>query len=47
MTLELTQRQSERPDWFDDGHDSVLILESREYEENESSPVPESHYAIA
>ncbi len=28
----------QRVDWFDDAHDSVLILESREYEENGSSP---------
>jgi len=28
----------QRADWFDDFRDTVLILESREYEENGSSP---------
>ena len=27
----------QRADWFDDSHDSVLILEGREYEENGAS----------
>jgi len=30
------------PDWFDDNHDSLLILQSRDYEENGVSPQPES-----
>jgi hypothetical protein len=29
------------PDWFDDNHDSLLILQSRDYEENGHSPQPE------
>ena len=47
------QRQPElsptkpRADWFDDSHDSVLILESREYEENGSSPRLEISYQAA
>jgi hypothetical protein len=36
-----------RADWFDDSHDSVLILESREYEENGSSPRLEVSYQVA
>ena len=35
------QTPPERTDWFDDTHDSVLILESREYEENGLSPRPD------
>jgi hypothetical protein len=30
-----------RVDWFDDFHDTVLILESREYEENGPPQRPE------
>ena len=29
------------PDWFDDNHDSLLILQSRDCEENGLSPQPE------
>jgi hypothetical protein len=29
------------PDWFDDNHDSLLILQSRDCEENGHSPQPE------
>jgi len=36
-----------RADWFDDSHDSVLILESREYEENGSSPRLDVSYRAA
>jgi hypothetical protein len=31
-------------DWFDDAHDSVLILESRDFEENGRSPLTEISY---
>jgi hypothetical protein len=47
MTLELTQRQPERPDWFDETHDSVVILEGRECEENQLISAPEGSYWIA
>ena len=30
------------PDWFNDNHDSLLILQSRDYEENGLSPQPEA-----
>jgi len=30
------------PDWFDDNHDSLLILLSRDCEENGLSPQPEA-----
>jgi len=36
-----------RADWFDEAYDSVLILESREHEENGSSPRPEVSYLCA
>jgi hypothetical protein len=29
------------PDWFDDNHDSMLILQSRDSEENGASPQSE------
>ena len=29
------------PDWFDDNHDSMLILQSRDHEENGVSPQSE------
>jgi hypothetical protein len=35
------------PDWFDDNHDSLLILQSRDREENGVSPQPESSYFSA
>jgi len=53
MQLNPNPRQPElsptkpRADWFDDSHDSVLILESREYEENGSSPRLEVSYQVA
>jgi len=53
MQLNPNPRQPEHPlnrqrtDWFDDSHDTVLILESREYEENGSSPRPEAAYQVA
>ena len=40
MTLRSIQMQRELPlttqgpDWFDDNHDSMLILQSRDHEEN-------------
>ena len=37
----------QRADWFDDCHDSVLILEGREDEENGSSPRLEVSYQVA
>lgn len=36
-----------RADWFDDFHDTVLILESREYEENGLPQWTEVSYQIA
>ena len=36
-----------RADWFDEAYDSVLILESREYEENGFSPRAEVFYLCA
>jgi len=53
MQLNSNPRQPEYPlnrqraDWFDDAHDTVLILETREYEENGSSPRPEAAYQVA
>lgn len=53
MQLNPNPRQPEHPlngqraDWFDDSHDTMLILESREYEENGSSPWPEAAYQVA
>ncbi|MBZ5593884.1 MAG: hypothetical protein LAP39_16720 [Acidobacteriia bacterium] len=35
------------PDWFDDNHDSLLILQSRDYEENGVSPQPEASRCAA
>jgi len=32
----------QRPDWFDEAHDTVLILQDRDYEENGLSPQPQS-----
>jgi len=48
MTPKAIQARSEHPptqqspDWFDDNHDSLLILQSRDYEENGFSPHPEA-----
>lgn len=36
-----------RADWFDDFQDTVLILESREYEENGLPQRPEVSYQVA
>jgi hypothetical protein len=53
MTLKTIQMQREYPlttqgpDWFDDNHDSMLILQSRDYEENGLSPQPEVSYLTA
>jgi len=46
MTPKTIQMQREypptqRPDWFDDNHDSMLILQSRDDEENGLSPQTE------
>jgi hypothetical protein len=44
MTLRSIQLQREfpltalGPDWFDDNHDSMLILQNRDHEENGVSP---------
>jgi hypothetical protein len=38
---------TQRADWFDDIHDTVLILESREYEENGLPQRPEVSYQVA
>ncbi len=32
---------AQRADWFDEFHDTVLILENREYEENGLPPRPD------
>jgi len=38
---------TQSPDWFDDNHDSLLILQSRDYEENGVSPQPEASRCVA
>jgi hypothetical protein len=35
------------PDWFDDVHDSVLILQDRDYEENGLPSQPQVAYYAA
>lgn len=49
MTLQTFQQKAEplSPDWFDETHDSVLILQSRECEENEHFTAPDAHYGLA
>ena len=53
MKTNPTPRQPEhsttklRADWFDEVHDSVLILEGRDHEENGSSPLSDVFYQCA
>jgi len=53
MTSNAIQKRSvnftpvECPDWFDHGHDPVLILQERDYEENGLSPRPQVHCYVA
>ena len=46
MTAKAINMRSElnpqSPDWFDENHDSLLILQGRDYDENGVSPQPES-----